>query len=190
MPNKKNYRPLMAIVALAAAAMVAATFTFTNVTYWVINATKPPVVIDPGSDAVHDDYVDVDHYYDPATGRNITRISIVGFRGAPTTYTSVLKLCNRYGSGPIQARLVWVGPVGTWPHASYIRAFYAIGPGGQKVGFEGTTTHSAAGPYTINPGTCIDIGAHVAIDANLPDSLADGRTILATYQIDIEIRPP
>jgi hypothetical protein len=35
MAKRKNYRPLMALVAL-----VAATVTFTNVMYWLINATK------------------------------------------------------------------------------------------------------------------------------------------------------
>jgi hypothetical protein len=35
MAKRKNYRLLMALVALAAA-----TVTFTNVTYWLINATK------------------------------------------------------------------------------------------------------------------------------------------------------
>jgi len=190
MPKKKNYRPIMALVALAVAAMVAATFTFTNVTYWSINATKPPISVDQGSDATtppSSDYIHVGNEYDPTTGKNITRISIVGFKGAATDFSSVLKLCNRYGSGPMQVRLVWVGLVGSTPYTSYIRAFYAKAPGGQKVGFEGSTTHSSAGPYTIAPGNCIDIGAHVAIDANLPDSAANGRTILGTYQIDIEI---
>jgi hypothetical protein len=45
MPKSKNYKPLIVLVALAVAAMVASMFTFTNVTYWVINATKPPVTV-------------------------------------------------------------------------------------------------------------------------------------------------
>jgi hypothetical protein len=189
MPKSKNYKPLIALAALAVAAMVASMFTFTNVTYWVINATKPPVTADLGSDATGggDEYINIDTEYDPTTGRNITRISIVAFRGVTTDFPSALKLCNRYGSGPMQARLIWQGRVGTTGHESYIRTFYVYGPGGQKVGFDDSTTYNTAGPFTINPGSCIDIGAYVLVDANLPDHLADGRTILARYQVDIEI---
>jgi hypothetical protein len=190
MPKSKNYKPLIALAALAVAAMVASMFTFTNVTYWVINATRPPVSVDLGDDPRSPgtgDYIKVDTEYDPTTGRNITRISIVAFRGVPTEFASALKLCNRYGSGPMQARLIWQGRVGTTGHESYIRTFYVYGPGGQKVGFDGATTYNTAGPFTINVGSCIDLGAYVLVSTNLPDSLADGRTILARYQIDIEI---
>jgi hypothetical protein len=189
MAKTKSYKPLTALVVLAVAALVASMFTFTNVTYWVINATRPPVSADLGSDATGGgaDYIKVQTEYDPTTGRNITRISIIGFKGVPTQYNSVLKLCNRYGSAVMNARLIWRGPVYSTGHESYIRAFYVFGSGGQKAGFEGTTTYSAAGPFPISPGGCIDIGAYVFIDANLPDSLADGRTIIGSYQVDIEI---
>jgi len=39
-PKRKDYKPLTALVVLAVAALVAATVTFTNVTYWLINATN------------------------------------------------------------------------------------------------------------------------------------------------------
>jgi hypothetical protein len=113
MAKRKNYRPLMALVALAAAALVAATVTFTNVTYWLINATKPPAMKYPGADTAVAGgmYVKVSYYYDSNRGINITRISIIGFTGDPTNYTSVIKVCNYYGPTPITANLVWVGPV-------------------------------------------------------------------------------
>ena len=101
MAKKKNYKPLMALVALAAAALVAATVTFTNVTYWLINATKPPAMKYPGADTAvaGGQYVKVSYYYD--SGINITRISIIGFTGDPTNYTSVIKVCNYYGTTSI-----------------------------------------------------------------------------------------
>jgi len=39
--KRKNYKPLAALAVLAVAALVAATVTFTNVTYWLVKATKP-----------------------------------------------------------------------------------------------------------------------------------------------------
>jgi len=189
--RKKNYKPLMALAALAVAALVAATVTFTNVTYWLINATKPPAMKYPGADTAVADgmYVKVSYYYDSDKGINITRISIIGFTGDPTNYTSVIKVCNYYGTTPIYATLVWRGPVTTTGHESYIKAFLVKGPDGNGVGFVGTTTYNTAGPYTIDPGSCIDIGAHVRIDPAIQMSLADGKTVLGQYQVDIVMSP-
>ncbi len=191
MAKRKNYRPLVVLVALAAAALVAATVTFTNVTYWLINATKPPAMKYPGADTAvaSGQYVKVSYYYDRDRGINITRISIIGFTGDPTNYTSVIKVCNRYGPTPITAYLVWRGPVTTTGHERYIRAFLVKGPDGRGVGFVGSSTYDTAGPYTINPGQCIDIGAYVAIDPAIPSNLADGRTVLGQYQVDIVMSP-
>ncbi len=191
MAKRKNYRPLMVLVALAAAALVAAAVTFTNVTYWLINATMPPAMKYSGADTAvaGGRYVRVSYYYDSNRGINITRISIIGFTGDPTNYTSVIRVCNYYGSTPITAYLVWVGPVTTTGHERYIRAFLVKGPDDRGVGFVGTTTYHTAGPYTINPGRCIDIGAYVAIDPAIPRNLADGRTVLGQYQVDIRMSP-
>ncbi len=194
MAKRKNYRPLMALVVLAAAALVAATVTFTNVTYWLINATKPPAMKYPGDDTAvaGGQYVKVSYYYDSARGINITRISIIGFTGDPTNYTSVIRVCNYYGTTPIQAQLVWRGPVGTTGHEQYIKAFLvgrAVGTNIVGVGFVGNSTYTTAGPYTIGTGQCIDIGAYVAIDPAIPPHLADGRTVLGQYQVDIVMSP-
>ena len=196
MAKKKNYKPLMALVALAAAALVAATMTFTNVTYWLINATKPPAMKYLGNDTGITDsyapwgkYVIVNYYYDSVRGLNITRISIIGFTGDPENYTSVIRVCNYYGGRPITANLVWVGPVRSTGYESYIRAFLVKGPDGRYVGFVGSTTYNTAGPYTIGTGQCIDIGAYVAIDPAIPSNLTDGKTVLGQYQVNIRMSP-
>jgi len=115
MAKKKNYKPLIALAALAVAALALATMTFTNVTYWQINATLPPAMKYPGTDTQiagrldnekYNNYVYVTYYYDSDTGYNITKISIVGFTGDPTNYTDVLQLCNKYYSGTLYAKLV------------------------------------------------------------------------------------
>ena len=74
----------------------------------------------PGSDTAvaGGRYVKVSYYYD--SGINITRISIIGFAGGPTNYTSVIKVCNYYGHTPITANFAWVGPVGSTGYESYI----------------------------------------------------------------------
>ncbi len=101
----------------------------------------------------------------------------------------MIRVCNYYGTTPIQAQLVWRGPVTTTGHERYIRAFLVKGPDGQGVGFVGDTTYNTAGPYTIRPRHCIDIGAYVAIDPAIPPRLADGRTVLGQYQINIVMSP-
>ena len=199
MAKRKNYKPLMALVALAAAALVAATVTFTNVTYWLINATKPPAMKYLGFDTsvAGGQYVKVSYYYDSDRGINITRISIIGFTGDPTNYTSVIKVCNYYGSTPITANLVWVGLVESTGYESYIRAFL-VGPFVRSpavidgVGFVGSTTYDTAGPYTIYPGQCIDIGAYVVIDPSIADDhpeVLEGGTVLGQYQVNIRMSP-
>jgi hypothetical protein len=72
--KRKNYKPLAALAVLAVAALVAATVTFTNVTYWLINATKPPAMKYPGDDVevAGGQYVKVSYYYDSDNGINIT----------------------------------------------------------------------------------------------------------------------
>jgi len=190
MPKQENYRPLIALMALAVIALVAATVTFTNVTYWLINATKPPAMKYPGNDTLvaEGQYVKVSYYYDSHRGINITRISIIGFTGDPTNYTSVIKVCNYYGPTPITARLVWVGQVSNTGYEQYIRAFLVKGPDGRGVGFVDTTVYTATGPYTINPGQCIHIGAYVTIDpaiANAHPEVLNGWTVLGQYQVDI-----
>jgi len=152
----------------------------------------------PGDDVgvASGQYVKVSYYYDSTNGINVTKISIIGFTGDPTNYTSVIKVCNYYGTTPITARLVWRGPVTTTGYESYIRAFLVgkyntAGTNfeGGYVGFVGSTTSYEAGPYTIGTGQCIDIGAHVRIDPAIPMSLADGRTVLGQYQVDIVMSP-
>jgi len=206
MARKKNYRPLIALAALAVAALTMATLTFTNVTYWLINATLPPAMKYPGDDTTitgradgsgYDRYVYVSYYYDPDTGYNITRISIVGFTGDPTNYTQVLRLCNRYYSGTLYARLVAVGPQGGVA-IDKIRDFrvyfYQDGAGnsytysstGYYVQFVGnsapvTSTNSVPIPH----GSCATVGAYVLVDPTLDSTYRDGKTVIATYQVNV-----
>ncbi|MFZ8812052.1 MAG: hypothetical protein ACO2PN_28620, partial [Pyrobaculum sp.] len=70
MPKNKNYKPLIGLMVLAVAALVAAAVTFTNVTYWLINATKPPAMKYLGDDTAvaGGQYVKGSYYYDSDRG--------------------------------------------------------------------------------------------------------------------------
>ncbi len=189
--KRRNYKPLTALAIMAIAALVAAAVTFTNVTYWVVNATKPPAMKYPGADTTvaGGNYIKVSYYYDSQNALNITRISVIGFTGDPTNYTNALRLCNYYGYGPITAQLIYRGTVGSTGYESYVKAFYVyftnpyVQPG---AGFIDATTYSQSATVTINPGSCVTVGVYLKIDPNIPMNLANGRTILATYQVDVQ----
>ena len=190
MAKRRNYKPLTALIALAVAALVSATVVFTNVTYWVVNATKPPAMKYPGADTnvAKGQYIKVSYYYDNTNNVNITKISVIGFTGDPTNYTSALRVCNYYGSTPVTAQLIYKGTV-SGSYGTYVKAFYVYWtdpytqPG---AGFIGSTTYTQSATVTINPGSCATVGVYLKIDPNIPMNLANGQTELATYQVDIQ----
>lgn len=203
MPARK-YIPLIAIAALAISALVAATLTFTNLTYWQINATLPPAMKYAGADtgitgradgSGYSQYVYVSYYY--ANGYNITRISIVGFTGDPTNYTNVLQICNRYYNGPLNVQLVAKGAVSNTGYESYIKDFrvYFYSPqpssGTNYVEFQGTSVvQSSTGIVQLAQGQCAQIGAYVLVDPNLPSTVRNGKTVIAEYEVDVVFSTP
>ena len=199
MDKRRNYRPLIALAALALSALVAATLTFTNITYWVINATLPPAMKYAGADtgitgradgSGYSQYVYVSYY--TSNGYNITRISIVGFTGDPTNYTNVLQICNKYYNGILYVKLVAKGTVSSTGYESYIKDFrvYFYNPqpssGTNYVEFQGTNVvQSSTGTIQLNQNQCAQIGAYVLVDPSLPQTARDGKTVIATYEVDV-----
>jgi hypothetical protein len=194
--RRRSYKPLVALAALAVAALAAASLTLVNVTYWVVNATLPPAMKYAGSDVniAGGKYVKVSYYYDTNTGYNITRISVVGFTGDPANYTDVIRVCNSAGASA-SVYLRWVGRVGSTGYETYVKRF-VVGPPDDNninlgVGFVDGTTKQYAGPYTVGPGGCLTLGVHVLVDPKLRTEVpeaADGRTVIATYQVNVEVR--
>lgn len=182
-----NKKSLAAIVALATAALALTAMTFTNVTYWIINATLPPAMKYAGGDVnvAGGKYVKVSYYFE--SGLNITRISVMGFTGDPVDYTDVIKVCNRE-TFPITARLHFIGPV-SGDYQGYIHTFYVYwnDPAVQqpRAGFSGAVTYSQSDIITIPAGGCKTVGAYIIIDPTLPATARDGKTVLATYQVNI-----
>jgi len=201
MARKKNYRPLIALAALAVAALALATMTFTNVTYWLINATLPPAMNYPGTDTQiagradnsgYNNYVYVSYYYDSDTGYNITKISIVGFTGDPTNYTNVLRLCNKAYDGTLYAKLVAVRSLGgaSPNNITEFRLYFVnqtVAPP-NYVEFQGTrVVESATGSVAIPYGQCAIVGAYVVVNPSLANNLTliNGKTVTATYQVNV-----
>ncbi|MFN7105643.1 MAG: hypothetical protein ACK4M3_03555, partial [Pyrobaculum sp.] len=185
----QNKRTFVVLVALAAAALSLATLTFTNVTYWLINATMPPVMKYAGPDAeaaATSPYVKVGYYYESSSGYNVTRISVIGFTGDLTTYGKVLRVCNTYGTTTFTASLNYVGIV-SGPYNNYVKVFkvYWSDDPGQWVGFEGGSTQAGPVSIQIAPGQCATAGVAVLVDPSLPAEARDGKTVLATYQVNI-----
>ncbi|WP_148682575.1 hypothetical protein [Pyrobaculum ferrireducens] len=193
MARKRNYKPLVVLAALAAVALVAAAVTFTNITYWVVNATRPPAMKYPGVDTTvaGGRYAKVSYYFDSANGYNITKISVIGFTGDPVNYTDVIRVCNYYGTTSVVATMYYRGIVDN-PNslARYVKAFYVYwtDPYAQPgTGFITTTNYPQSASVTIDPGQCATAGVYIRIDPDLPADYADGKTILATYQVDIQM---
>jgi len=207
MAKKKNYRPLIVLAALAVAALALATMTFTNVTYWVINATKPPAMKYAGSDTTItsradgsgiNKYVNVSYYYDADSGYNITKIYILGFTGDPVTYTDVIRLCNYYYDKSLYVKLIAHGPLnkGNEKYIADFRVYFSRladntiktpDDNGYYVRFvhDSVATGQTSATVTIAKGQCVYVGAYVVVNASLPLDLANGRTEIAGYQVNV-----
>jgi len=209
MARRKNYRPLIALAALAVAALALATMTFTNVTYWLINATLPPAMKYAGGDTTITGradvsgikkYVNVSYYFDARSGYNITKIYILGFTGDPVTYTDVIRLCNYYYDGTLNVKLIAVGPLeGYESTIDYIKDFRVyfsrLADGTTKtpddsdyyvrfVGGSASPTETKA-TVTIGKNECVYVGAYVLVSASLPPDYRDGTKSIAGYQVNV-----
>jgi len=190
---------LLGFAAIALAAISLAALQFTNVTNWSVNATLPPAMKYAGADtgitgrsdgSGYSNYIYVTYSYDSNTGLNITKISIVGFTGDVTNYTNALQVCNRYYNGPLTVYITYIGPVGSSQYQQYVRQFvvYNSNNAQQWVGFNPT---KKAGPVMlgqISQDQCMTLGVSVLVNAskyNINPSAFNGKTPLATYEVDI-----
>ncbi|KUO88039.1 MAG: hypothetical protein AT715_04145 [Thermoproteus sp. JCHS_4] len=192
---------LLGFAAIALAAISLAALQFTNVTYWSVNATLPPAMKYAGADtgitgrndgSGYHNYIYVTYSYD-SSGLNKTMISIVGFTGDVTNYTNALQVCNYHYNGPLTVSIKYIGPVGG-ANTSDVRQFVVYDPKnqGQWVGFnsKGSTNPGPVTFGTIQQNQCITLGVSVLVDpsaysTNTANNLANGKTVLATYEVDI-----
>jgi len=172
------------LLALAIVAFATAAVTLVNITEWTVKAQDSPVVKVAGSDALtYSDLVTVTS--SPASdGTNRTKITVVGFKGDPTTYTSVLKICNKNYTKSVSVTLKYNGTIsGDWSYVKYIELLYFGSSPPQTLHIDSTTTSGASISLgTISPGSCSsDIGVKVLVTPDAPTNRE-----LITIEVDVE----
>ena len=155
------------LVTLALIAFATATVSLTNITEWSVMAKDAPIVKVAGAD-------DATNYVNVTTttandGTNRTVISLIGFRGDPTKYTSVLKICNKDPSYSYNVKLIYRGTIypSSWPTTvKYIKIFNSTTVA-TITGSTGTNTELLS--FTLGSGQCSDdIGAEVLVTPDAP----------------------
>ncbi len=190
--NKNVGRKVALLAVLLGAVALFAAVSVINVTYWLVNTTKPPVIKYVGDDTkvMNGTFVKASWYYDPNTGINVTRISVAGVPGDIVNITNALRVCNNYNV-PVSIRISDVSLIHDYyPAADYIRymAVKIIDPPGaadDKVVIKDETAVDTTTDYvTLAPGRCAILGVDLVIDTNAPYNKT-----LATFQINIEKVP-
>ena len=186
---------LLGFAAIALAAISLADLQFTNMTNWSVNATLPPAMKYAGTDTGitgrsdgstnYNSYIYVSYY--SSNGYNITKISIVGFTGDVTNYTDALRICNYHYNGPLTVSIKY--NVARSQTSGYVSQFvvYSYNNTQQWVGFTNPSTPTISATLgSISQGQCIILGVYVLVDPSAYSAgLADGKTVLATYEVDI-----
>ncbi len=169
------------LVALAIVAFAAAAVSLTNITEWTVKAQGAPVVKVAGSD-VDGNYVTVGTYAG-SDGTNRTTITVVGFKGDITRYTSVLKICNKNYTKPVTVSLVYRQLLdGSWTYVKYIKIHYPGSQPEKTLYIDSTTSDGTSISLgTVNPGSCTsDIGVEVLVTPDAPTN-----TNLITIEVDV-----
>ncbi|MEM1715832.1 MAG: hypothetical protein QXE91_08660 [Thermofilaceae archaeon] len=173
------------LILLAIASFATAAITITNITHWTVRAQTPPIVKVQGADAINTSYI-YTRFYSQVTsdGSNRTYITITGFRGDPTKYDEIIRICN-YDSVSYNVELRYNGTVsGSWTYVKWIK-FWIAGQGPLKIDSSGSTGSAAT---TIPAGQCASVSVEVLVDGNLPGSQI-GQDLL-TIEIDVvSIKP-
>ncbi|MEZ0345888.1 MAG: hypothetical protein ABWK01_04995 [Infirmifilum sp.] len=173
------------LVVLAIAAFAAAAITLTNITQWTVQAQTAPIVKVAGPDAVNSSYILTSiHAGTASDGTNRTYITITGFRGDPTKYDNVLKICNKDTIASYSVQLVYRGIIGTSSWNNYVKylKFWINNQGPLQVDAS-TTSGSATPAVTVSANSCVPVSVEVLVDGSLPDSML-GQPLI-TVEIDV-----
>jgi len=173
------------LLALAIVAFATATVTLVNKTEWIVTAQPPPVVKVAGNDVATGLVTVVSNgTLSTSDGVNWTTITVVGFKGDPTTYTSVLRICNK-GGRQVSVTLNYKKLLsGDWTYVKYIKLLYPSGSQAitiQRGSVSGTISFNLPGRSEAAPSCSGDIGVEVLVT---PDAPTD--TALIAIQVDVE----
>ena len=181
----RRIAPATLLMLLAVASFAAATVTVTNITRWTIKAEYPPIVKYAGDDAATG-WVIVSK--DESGNVNRTTITLYGFKGDPTYYSSVLKICLNTtvaGNKAFNIGLVWNGTVsGNWTYVDYVKLWInkTIGPMVIKSDGASPTT---IGYLTLSGSQCAVVSAEVLVKPNAPTDQE-----LVTFEINVVAKHP
>ncbi|MEM0024254.1 MAG: hypothetical protein QXF90_06255 [Thermofilaceae archaeon] len=173
------------LILLAIASFATAAITITNITEWSIQAKPAPIKKEKGSDMITSNYINTGvttETKDDFTNRTI--ITLTGFKGDPTNYTEVIRICNR-DSRSYKVQLVYKGLLngGTWPDkVKYVKLSLGGEPSGGYQIDQNTQidTPIPSDPISIDPEQCLSVSAEILIH---PD--ADDGVELIRLQIDV-----
>jgi hypothetical protein len=178
----RKLAPTTLLILLAVASFAAATVTVTNITRWTVVARYAPIVKYAGDDA-ETGWVTVS--YDDTGNVNRTLITLVGFKGDPTKYDSVLKICLNTtvaGNKAFSVYLAWNGTVeGDWNNVDYVKLW--IGNQGPMFITSSGASPSKIGPVTLqnDANNCAVVSAEVLVKPNAPsDDIS-----LVTFEVNV-----
>jgi hypothetical protein len=182
----RKLAPTTLLILLAVASFAAATVTVTNIARWTVVAKYAPIVKYAGDDA-ETGWVKVSH--DDTGNVNRTFITLVGFKGDPTKYGSVLKICLNTtvaGDKAFDVYLVWNRTVsGGWGYVNYVKLW--IEDKGPMLITSNGASPSEIGPVTLQSGVknCAVVSAEVLVKPNAPSD-----DTLVTFEVNVEAKHP
>jgi hypothetical protein len=182
----RKLAPTTLLILLAVASFAAATVTVTNITRWTVVAKYAPIVKYAGDDA-ETGWVTV--YHDASGNVNRTLIKLVGFKGDPTKYDSVLKICLNTtvaGGKAFDVYLEWNGTLeGDWNNVDYVKLW--IEDKGPMFITSSGASPSIIGPVTLNDAkNCAVVSAEVLVKPNAPSDDID----LVTFEVNVKAKHP
>jgi len=179
----RKLAPTTLLILLAVASFAAATVTVTNITRWTVEARYAPIVKYAGDDA-KTGWVTVNH--DVSGNVNRTVITLVGFKGDPTKYDSVLKICLNTtvaGDKAFNVYLEWNGTVSDdWSNVDYVKLW--IEDQGPMFITSSGASPSIIGPVTLKSDVknCAVVSAEVLVKPNAPSD----NIPLVTFEVNVK----
>ncbi|MEM3944495.1 MAG: hypothetical protein QXJ59_10460 [Thermofilaceae archaeon] len=159
------------LLLLALASFATAAITITNITEWSIQARPAPIKKEKGSDIFNSTYVLTDVRYSTVDSTNRTIITLTGFKGDPTKYDEVIRICNR-DNRPYNVQLVYKGAIGgDWTYVAYVKLWLNNQPTDGVEINQGTSpgTKIPPNPVTVSAGACVPVSAEILVKPNAPD---------------------
>ena len=183
--NGRKLSGAVLLLAIALASFAVAAITITNITEWTVRAEMPPIVKVKGADAINTSYIYTRFYSQVASdGSNRTYITITGFRGDPTKYYEIIKICN-YDSVSYNVELQYGGKIsGDWTYVKWIK-FWIAGQGPLEIDSGGSTGSAAT---TIPAGQCASVSVEVLVDGSLPNEML-GQDLLTIWINVVSTKP-